>query len=368
MKVLITGCNGFIAKNLVVTLKKMQNIEILCFSRENSILDLEQLISKTDFIFHLAGVNRPEDNKEFYEGNSNLTQVIINLIEKAKKHIPVLLSSSIQVGTDNDYAKSKLLSEQLVETYSKNNNISCFIYRLPNVFGKWSKPDYNSVIATWCHNIANDKEIIVHDKNTVLELVYIGDVVHAFIEHIYRSETDKLYYSINKIYHKTLGEIQKLLYTFKKSRETLLIPNIGKGFERVLYATYLSYLPEDKFSYRLKGYKDDRGAFYEILKTLDSGQLSISTSAPGVTRGNHFHNTKNEKFLVVKGQARIQLRNIYSDNIVEYNVSDKKMEVVEMIPGYTHNITNTGDIEMVLLLWANEVYDETRPDTNYLEV
>ncbi|MCW8933015.1 MAG: NAD-dependent epimerase/dehydratase family protein [Gammaproteobacteria bacterium] len=368
MKVLITGSNGFIAKNLIVTLKKMQNIEILCFSKKNSLFDLEQLISDADFIFHLAGVNRPDDTKEFYEGNSDLTQVIINIIEKTKKHIPILLSSSIQVGAENDYAKSKFLSEQLIENYSKNNSVSCFIYRLQNVFGKWCKPNYNSVIATWCHNIANDIEIQVNDRNTKLELVYIGDVIHAFIEHLYRRETREIYYTVNKTYHKTLGEIEKILYEFKKSRETLLIPNIGKGFERVLYATYLSYLAEDNFSYELKGHEDARGAFYEILKTIDSGQLSISTSAPGVTRGNHFHNTKNEKFLVIKGQARIQLRNLYSDKIIEYNVSEKKMEVVEMIPGYTHNISNTGDTEMVLLLWANEIYDEKKPDTNYLEV
>lgn len=368
MKVLITGSNGFIAKNLVTTLKTMQNIEILYFGRENSLSDLEQLIADADFIFHLAGVNRPENTSEFYEGNSDLTQNIIDTLNKFKKQTPILLSSSIQVGLDNDYAKSKLISEQSVEKYALDNKVNCFIYKLPNVFGKWCKPNYNSVIATWCYNIANGIEIQVSDRSTELELVYIDDVVHAFIEQLFRTETEKTYFTIDKIYHKTLGEIETLLYEFNKSRETLVIPTIAKGFERVLYATYLSYLAEDNFSYELKGHEDVRGTFYEILKTMDSGQLSISTSASGVTRGNHFHHTKNEKFLVIKGQAKIQLRNLYSDKVVEYNVSEKKMEVVEMIPGYTHNISNTGDTEMVLLLWANEVYDENKPDTNYLEV
>lgn len=368
MKVLVTGSNGFIAKNLVISLKNMQNVEILYFNRQNNISELEQFIVQADFVFHLAGINRPDDIKEFYEGNSELTQVIINIIEKTKKLIPILLSSSIQVGSDNDYAKSKLLSEQLIETYSNKHEIGCFIYRLQNVFGKWCKPNYNSVIATWCHNVANDIDIVVNDRNTELEMVYIGDVVHAFIEHLYRTETHKIYYSISNTYHKTLGEIENLLYTFKESRKTLLIPNIAKGFERVLYATYLSYLADDDFSYELKGHEDARGTFYEILKTMESGQLSISTSAPGVTRGNHYHNTKNEKFLVIKGQAKIRLRNFYSNKVIEYDVSEKKMEIVEMIPGYTHNISNTGDTEMVLLLWANEIYDENKPDTNYLEV
>ncbi|MFK5969529.1 MAG: NAD-dependent epimerase/dehydratase family protein, partial [Candidatus Marithrix sp.] len=254
MNVLVTGSNGFIAKNLIVILKKMQNIEILCFDRGNSLTDLEAFIKEADFIFHLAGVNRPDDKKEFYQGNSNLTQIIIDLIEKSKNYIPILLSSSIQVGLDNDYAKSKLMSEKSVEKYSQKNNISCFIYRLSNVFGKWCRPNYNSVIATWCHNIANDIEIKVNDRSTELELVYIGDVIHAFIEHLYRRKSTELYLTISRTFQKSLGEIEALLYKFKKSRETLLIPSIGKGFERVLYATYLSYLAEDNFSYELTGY------------------------------------------------------------------------------------------------------------------
>jgi len=369
MKVLITGSNGFIAKNLIVTLMKMPHIDILKYSKKNSLDELDEFIQESDFVFHLAGVNRPKSSDEFYKGNSSLTETIVKLIEKHKKTIPILFSSSIQVGNDNDYSKSKEIAEKIIQEYSKRNKVPCFIYRLPNVFGKWAKPNYNSVIATWCYNITRDLDIQVNNRDTKLKLVYIGDVVHAFIEHLYVHEaTDQIFYDVKKIYEKTLGEIEELLYRFRDSRKTLLIPNIAKGFERVLYATYLSYLPKDKFSYKLNGHKDARGTFYEILKTLDSGQLGLSTTNPGVTRGNHYHNTKNEKFLVIKGKALIELRDVFSDEIIQYDVNGNELEIVEMIPGYTHNITNTGDEEMILLIWANENYDPEKPDTNFLEV
>jgi UDP-2-acetamido-2,6-beta-L-arabino-hexul-4-ose reductase len=368
MKVLITGADGFIGKNLRVTLDKMEHIKVLKFTKENSIEDLEDHIKESDFIFHLAGVNRPENVDEFYEGNCNLTKTIVELIKKHNKKIPILLSSSAQVGNDSDYAKSKEQAEKIVEEYSIKNNVNCFIYRLPNVFGKWSKPNYNTVIATWCYNITRDIDIQVNNEDTELTLVYIGDVIHAFISHLYVGQSKEIYHGVKTVYKKTLGEIKELLYMFKDSRQNLLIPNIAKGFERVLYATYLSFLPTDKFSYKLSGHEDARGTFYEILKTLDSGQLGISTTKPGITRGNHYHNTKNEKFLVIKGKALIELREIFSKEIIQYNVDGNDLEIVEMIPGYTHNITNTGDEEMVLLIWANENYDPKAPDTNFLEV
>ena len=368
MKVLITGSNGFIAKNLRVTLAKMPQIEVLLYIKNDSIEKLENLIKQSDFIFHLAGVNRPENLDEFYEGNSNLTQTIVDVIKKYDKKIPILLSSSAQIGNGSDYAKSKEEAENIIKKYSNENNISCFIYRLPNVFGKWSKPNYNTVIATWCHNITRDIEIQVNNRDAELTLVYIGDVIHAFLKHLYVSQSKEIFYEVNTVYKKTLGEIETLLYMFKNSRQNLLIPNIAKGFERVLYATYLSFLPTDKFSYRLSGHEDARGTFYEILKTFDSGQLGISTTKPGITRGNHYHNTKNEKFLVIKGKALIELRDIFSKEIIQYNVNGHDLEIVEMIPGYTHNITNTGNDEMVLLIWANENYDPKAPDTNFVEV
>ena len=367
MKVLITGSNGFIAKNLIEHLKRDKSIELYLYSRKDSLNILEAYVKDVDFIFHLAGVNRPENVDEFYIGNSGLTNTIVDILIKNNRTTPILLSSSTQSELDNDYGKSKLEAQNLLNEYSKQTNANIFIYKLPNVFGKWSKPNYNSVISTWCYNIANDLDIQVNDKSVKLNLVYIDDVVKSFIDKLdFKSEEQ--YYTINTIYKKTLGEIEELLYKFKDNRNSLIILDVASGFERALYATYLSYLATDNFSYSLKGHQDERGTFYEIIKTLDCGQFSLSTTAPGVKRGSHYHHTKNEKFLVVKGEATIEFRHIVTNEIISYKVSDKKMEVVEMIPGYTHNIKNTGDEEMVLFLWANETFDQDNPDTYFLEV
>lgn len=366
MKILVTGSEGFIAKNLIEHLKRDESIELYLFSKKDSLNLLKAYVQEVDFIFHLAGVNRPQSVEEFYEGNSNLTQIITDTLKEAKKNTPILLSSSTQAELDNDYGKSKLKAEELLLEYAKDMGAKVYIYRLPNVFGKWSKPNYNSVIATWCYNIANDLEIQVNSRDTVLSLVYIDDVVKSFIQKL--NSNDSGYCKVEPVYQKSLGEIEELLYKFKANRETLVIPNVASGFERALYATYLSFLPTDKFSYELKGHQDSRGTFYEVLKTIDSGQFSLSTTAPGIKRGGHYHHTKNEKFLVVKGEAIIELRHIVTNEKVSYKVSDKKIEIVEMIPGYTHNIKNIGSDELVLLLWANENYDDSNPDTYYLEV
>ena len=367
MKILVTGSDGFVAKNLIEYLKRDETVQLYCFSKKDSERLLEAYLLEVDFIFHLAGVNRPENVNEFYEGNSNLTKKIVEILKRNSKNIPILFSSSTQVLRENDYAKSKLEAEKILLEYKQEMNASIYIYRLPNLFGKWSKPNYNSVIATWCYNITHGLEIQVSDKSVELNLVYIDDLIRAFMQHL-KEQGDEDYYEVEPMYQKTLGEIEALLYQFKESRKSLLVPNVGSGFERALYATYLSYLPTDKFSYNLKGHEDERGTFYEILKTLDSGQFSLSTTAVGVTRGNHYHHSKNEKFLVVKGEALIEFRHIVSDEIVSYRVSDKSMEVVEMIPGYTHNIKNIGNEEMILFLWANECYDTNHPDTYFLEV
>ncbi|HIP14803.1 MAG TPA: SDR family oxidoreductase [Sulfurimonas autotrophica] len=368
MNILITGSNGFIGKNLKERLSRVENVNIFTFNKENTLQELASYIEEIDFIFHLAGVNRPKEINEFYKGNSGLTKQLIELIEAANKRIPILLSSSTQAEIDNDYGKSKKKSESLLRAYGEKNSVPIYIYRLPNVFGKWCRPNYNSVIATWCHNITHDISLQVNDEKALLTLVYIDDVVDSFVEHLHDDATC-LSCNINTIYQKTLGEISQLLEAFKSNRSSLLIPPVGRGFERALYATYLSYLPTNNFNYELKGHSDERGTFYEVLKTVDSGQFSISTTNPGdVIRGHHYHNTKNEKFLLVKGEAVIELRHINSDEIIEYRVSDKKMEIVEMIPGYTHNIKNISDDVMILCIWANEVYDHDNPDTNYLEV
>lgn len=367
MKILITGSNGFIAKNLIEHLKRDEKIELYLYSKNDSLNILEAYVKEVDFIFHLAGVNRPKDVKEFYEGNSNLTKTIVDILKREKKQTPILLSSSTQSELDNDYGKSKKEAEDLLVNYSNETKANIFIYKLPNVFGKWSKPNYNSVISTWCYNISHDLDIQINNKNVELSLVYVDDVIKSFIEKL-EFKSDKIYFQIDTVYNKTLGEIEELLYKCKENRNTLVIPDVASGFERALYATYLSYLSTDDFSYSLKGHKDDRGTFYEILKTLDSGQFSLSTTAPGITRGNHYHHTKNEKFLVVRGEALIQFKHIVTNEIIEYNVSDKKMKIVEMIPGYTHNIKNTGKEEMILILWANESFDQKNPDTYFLEV
>lgn len=368
MKILITGAQGFIAKNLIESLKRSKYNDLFLFHRGSTSLELETYIQNADFIFHLAGVNRPDHINEFYEGNSDLTQKIADLITKNNRCIPILLSSSTQAIIDNDYGKSKRAAETILQDYSRLTGASVYIYRLPNIFGKWSKPNYNSVISTWCYNVTRNLPLQINNPSTELDLVYIGDVVTEFLHQLHNHSHSCDYYNVQPIYRKSLGEINQLLEQFKVSRNNLLIPKVGQGFERALYATYLSYLPSDSFSYELKGHKDDRGTFYEILKTVDSGQFSLSTTKPGITRGNHYHNTKNEKFLVVKGKALIELRNIYSDEVIQYYVSDQKMEVVEMIVGYTHNITNIGEEEMILLIWANEIFDPQSPDTNFLVV
>lgn len=366
-KVLITGSNGFIAKNLIEHLKRDEDIKLYLYSKDDTISLLEAYIKEVDFIYHLAGINRPKSSEEFYIGNSALTKTIVDILIKEDKNTPIVLSSSTQSLLDNDYGKSKLEAEICLLEYAKKTNADIFIYRLPNVFGKWSKPNYNSVISTWCHNIANNIDIQINDEKVELSLIYVDDVVKSFINTL-NSENDNKYIEIETIYKKSLGEIRDLLFAFKENRISLVISCVASGFERALYATYLSYLSRDDFAYELKGHKDDRGTFYEILKTLDSGQFSLSTTAPGITRGNHYHHTKNEKFLVVKGEALIEFRHIVTNEIISYKVSDEKMQIVEMIPGYTHNIKNTGNEEMILILWANETFDQNNPDTYFLEV
>ena len=369
MQILVTGSKGFIGLNLLERLSRMEDIVISTFSREDTLETLDEKVQEADFIFHLAGINRPENPEEFYKGNRDLTQRIVDAAKKNDKNTPILMTSSTQAEHDNDYGKSKREGEMALETYAKESGTVAYIYRLPNVFGKWSRPNYNTVIATWCHNVTRDLPIQVNDESAELTLVYIDDVVNQFVKHLDENgQSGIVRPQVSPLYKKTLGEIKALLMAFKESRTELTVPRVGRGFERVLYATYLSFFPTDKFSYLLNGYDDERGTFYEFVKTLDSGQFSISTTAPGITRGNHYHNTKNEKFLVIKGEASIKHRQIHGDEIIEYKVSDKKMEVVEMIPGYTHDITNTGDSEMVLLLWANETFDREYPDTYFLKV
>jgi UDP-2-acetamido-2,6-beta-L-arabino-hexul-4-ose reductase len=370
MKVLITGSQGFIGKNFMTALKRKTGIEIFEFNEGDGFEYLSSFIFNIDFIYHFAGCNRPTDVNDFYSINKNLTAQLVALIQEKELKIPILFTSSIQVENDNDYGKSKLAAENIIETYSMEDFVSVYIYRLPNVFGKWSKPNYNTVIATWCYNVIHGKEIKIDYANKTLSLVYIDDVVDAFLTHLTDDKIRhfKTFFDVKPVYTVTLKEIADYIKSFNLTRESLVLEQVGNGFVRALYATYLSFLPKDDLSFQITSHCDDRGGFIEILKTIGSGQFSISTSKPGVVRGNHYHDTKNEKFLVIKGSALIQFRHVLEEEAFDYYVSDEKYEIVDIPPGYTHKITNIGSEEMILVVWANEVFDINKPDTYYEEV
>ncbi|MBU5343515.1 capsular polysaccharide biosynthesis protein CapF [Caldifermentibacillus hisashii] len=367
--VLVTGAEGFIGKNLTVELQN-EEVEVLKFTKQDSIEQLKDFIKKADFVFHLAGINRPKDISEFNEGNVNFTETLLSILKKENKKVPVLLSSSIQAELDNPYGTSKREAENLVRKYGQETDTKVFIYRLPNVFGKWCRPNYNSVVATFCYNISRDLPIKVNDSNVVMKLVYIDDVIREFINALKGKANNiyEYYCEVPVVYTVKLGKIVELIESFKKSREDLSVPNLSDSFIKALYSTYLSYLPENQFSYGLKMNVDHRGSFTEILKTLDRGQVSVNISKPGITKGNHWHHTKNEKFLVVSGRGVIRFRKLNSNDVIEYYVSEEKLEVVDIPPGYTHNIENLGDKDMVTIMWANEPFDPENPDTYFLEV
>ncbi|CRK80174.1 capsular polysaccharide biosynthesis protein CapF [Neobacillus massiliamazoniensis] len=369
MKVLITGSRGFIAKNLIITLQQMKNIDVVTFDRNDELEKLDLCTKDCDFVFHLAGVNRPQDVEEFTRGNYGLTSRLLNSLKKNENKCPVLFSSSIQAMLDNPYGKSKKAGEDLLFEYNKKTGAKILIYRFPNVFGKWCRPNYNSVVATFCYNIANELPISVNDPGVKMNLVYIDDVVEEMINALHGNKNLVCTFCEVPVVHTiTLGEIVKLIYSFKKSREERSISDMSNEFTKKLYSTYLSYLPENQFSYELKMNVDQRGSFTEFIKTPDRGQVSVNISKPGITKGNHWHHTKNEKFLVVSGKGVIRFRKIGSDRVIEYHVSGNKLEVVDIPIGYTHNIENLGETDMVTIMWANEPFNIENPDTYYLEV
>lgn len=369
MKVLITGADGFIGQNLQVLLSERADIEILRFTLENSPTELSVLVGQADFIFHLAGVNRPETSEEFKQGNTDLTKILCDALKLSGRAVPVIYTSSIQAENDNPYGISKRDAEQVLLDYQTESGAKAYVFRLPNVFGKWSRPNYNSVVATFCHNISRGLPIQVNDRSSIVKLVYIDDVIESFIRLMDGNGVDRDgCCQIEPCYSVTVGEIADRIHAFKTSRETLTIDNVGTGFIRALYATYISYLSPQDFTYEIVSHVDPRGSFAEVLKTQDSGQFSFFTAHPGVTRGGHYHHTKNEKFLVVKGQARFGFRHVVSDEVFEVNTSSEKLQIVETVPGWSHDITNTGDDEMIVMLWANEVFDPENPDTIYHKV
>lgn len=381
MKILVTGAKGFVGKNLCAELKNIadgknksydidNNIEIFEFDIDTDISLLDDFCRECDFVFHLAGVNRPQDESEFMEGNFGFTSTLLDTLKKYNNTCPVMISSSIQAELDNPYGRSKKAGEDLLFAYSEETKARVLVYRLPNLFGKWCRPNYNSAVATFCNNIANDLPITVNNRDVNMTLVYIDDLVCELISAISGRENRVGAFCKVPVEHKiTLGEIVDLIYSFKASRDDKSVPDMTDGgFTKKIYSTYLSYLPEDKFSYPLKMNVDNRGSFTEILRTADRGQFSVNISKPHITKGNHWHHTKNEKFLVVSGEGVIRFRKIGEDKVIEYFVSGEKLEVVDIPTGYTHNIENLGDSDMVTFMWCNECFNPDKPDTFFEEV
>lgn len=363
MRVLITGANGFVGKNLQLHLAERSDVVVLCFTREHTQADLQQLVADADLVFHLAGVNRPEDPAEFQQGNADLTQALCSALEQAGKTIPVVYSSSIQAAADNPYGASKRAAEDALLVFAQRSGAPVFIYRLANVFGKWARPNYNSAVATFCHNISQGLPIQINDPDAQINLVYIDDVVESFLQVMDGKLTQTGFVEIAQQYHISVGALAEQIQAFKDSRDNLITENVGTGLVRALYSTYVSYLKPEQFSYTVPKYGDERGVFVEMLKTKDAGQFSFFTAHPGITRGGHYHHSKTEKFLVIKGKACFRFRHMVTGEFYELHTSGEQPEIVETVTGWTHDITNVGDDEMVVMLWANEIFDREKPDT-----
>lgn len=367
--ILITGSSGFIGKNLAEALKRLKDIRVTGFDVQDSLAMLEERVLAADVIFHLAGVNRPKDPAEFVSGNSILTERICDLLASHGKATSVVFASSTQADKDNPYGKSKACAEASLLAYAEKTNAPVYLYRLTNVFGKWSRPNYNSVVSTFCHNIARNLEITISNPANSVELVYIDDVVTEFVSIVNGSlPPQSRTLSIGPIYRVTLGELAEKIRSFGRIRGTLIVPDLSDEFTRKLHSTYLSYLEPDDFSYPLDLKTDNRGELAELFKSLQFGQIFVSRTRPGITRGNHYHDLKNEKFCVLQGEAIIRFRNILDGKVIEYPVSGRKWTIVDIPPGYTHSIENIGDSDMVTLFWSNTILDPSNPDTYFSEV
>jgi UDP-2-acetamido-2,6-beta-L-arabino-hexul-4-ose reductase len=368
--VLITGANGFIGKNLRLHLAERKDVRVVCFTRDHAVDQLPELLLGVDFVFHLAGVNRPQDPQEFVTGNARLTQALCDSVAEVAatlgKKVPVVCPSSIQAALDNPYGQSKRTAEDALYALQLRHGVPVHVFRLPNVFGKWCKENYNSVVATFCYNIARGLPIQINDPSSPVALVYVDDVISHFLQLMDGADIPvdaDGFATVAPRYTSTVGDLAQLIQSISDSRNTLITERVGTGLVRSLYATYVSYLPNDKFSYRLEQNVDPRGKFVEMLKTLDSGQFSYFTAHPGITRGGHYHHTKTEKFLVIKGRALFRFRHLLTSELVEVQTNGRMPQVVDTIPGWTHDITNVGDDELVVMLWANEKFDREKPDT-----
>ncbi len=367
MRVLVTGAHGFIGKNLCVRLRELSGVELMTFVRGDDLSCLPQLLSSAHAVIHLAGENRPSRESAFSEVNAELTVAVCEHIRRmvgdCGRRLPLILASSVQAERDNPYGRSKLAAEEAVRRLSEATANPAVIFRLPGVFGKWCRPNYNSVVATFCYNIARGLPIRVDDAASMLRLVYIDDVTDALIAALFDEEPGLRWKDVRPEYVLTLGDLERQIHAFSECRSNLVIERVGTGLVRKLYSTYVSYLPPEGFAYEIPRYSDPRGSFVEMLKTQDSGQVSYFTAHPGVVRGGHYHHTKTEKFLVVKGEARFRFRHLITDELVEFTTQGAKPEVVDTIPGWSHDITNIGRDELVVLLWANERFDRQQPDT-----
>lgn len=370
-RILVTGANGFIGKTLLVRLGELPNYSVQSFVRGDDVESLPDLIAESDAVIHLAGENRPADESAFAQVNTGLTITLCNAIRqevtRTRRQIALVLASSTQAGRNNPYGRSKLEAEQAVRALGESVNIPAVIFRLPGVFGKWCKPNYNSVVATFCHNISRGLPIQINDPMAHLSLVYLDDVVSALIDAI-DAPAGASEGVVLPEYSTTLGELANQILTFERCRSSLTTERVGTGLVRALYATYISYLPEERFSYELPQYRDPRGVFVEMLKTIDSGQFSYFTAGPGITRGGHYHHSKTEKFLVIKGKALFRFRHLLTNEFIAFHVAGEQARVVDTIPGWSHDITNVGNEEMIVMLWANEIFDRQKPDTVTNEV
>ena len=369
MKILVTGASGFVGKNLIAELNNKGYKEIYKFDIDTEKSLLEEYTKDCKFVFHLAGINRHKDEKEFMKGNFGFTSELLKSLKKYNNKAPILITSSIQAEMDNAYGKSKKAGEDLLFNYSKEIGTKVLVYRFPNLFGKWSRPNYNTVVATYCYNISRNLDIQINNPDAELVLCYIDDVLDEFIRALEGNPTKKdEYYSVPVSHKIKLGDLAEIIKSFKESRKDLSVSNMEDTLTKKLYSTYLSFLPEDEFSYDLNMHCDNRGSFTEFIRTPDRGQVSVNVSKPGITKGNHWHHSKNEKFLVVSGKGVIRFRKINLNEVIEYFVSEDKMEVVDIPTGYTHNIENLGDTDMVTIMWANECFDPEKPDTYFLGV
>jgi UDP-2-acetamido-2,6-beta-L-arabino-hexul-4-ose reductase len=368
MRILVTGARGFIGKNLVIHLKERVDTEVLTFTRKDSEDKLVNLVSQADVIVHLAGENRPDNIADFARVNIDLTHTLCEAIRSTRRNIPLILASSIQAEQDNPYGRSKRDAERVVEAFANKSTNPVIIYRLPGVFGKWCKPDYNSVVATFCHNIAHGLPIQLNDAAVKLQLVYIDDVIDEFLHALDHPQLGLIWGEVTPKYNITLGELAEQIHAFGNCRTTLVSERVGAGMTRALYSTYVSYLPQEHFVYDLSQYSDERGIFVEMLKTPDCGQFSFFTINPGEARGSHYHHSKTEKFFVIRGMVRMRFRHKVTFEIYEVTICGRKPQVVESIPGWVHNITNIGKSEAIVMLWSNEIFDHQRTDTITSEV